>query len=317
MLWNEFKVRTFSLDNWFSMIKKPFMLGFSMLIMVLPVVLHNQIVLNSSSPQLTEEALRILVHERIPHHALIETWFDWGAVMQLSMILIALLLTWRTQLFPIMFFPFIGGVAVSMIQVATRNDSLALMAPWRVSVVLVPLALAILVARLVVFAEKYGLGRTRVLPVIVSITCVVVVIWMVWQGVRIQTMRNQRYNTQRTLKMMNFVRTSRGPGQVYLVPPRDNRFDEFRIYTGVPIFINWKSHPYRDEEVLEWYYRNRLAESFFASEGQAACAILKDIGSQYRITHVVFDLSRPAPVCPDLDEIYRDKRYAVARYVTP
>jgi hypothetical protein len=111
--------------------------------------------------------------------------------------------------------------------------------------------------------------------------------------------------------MMNYVKGTKSPGEVYLIPTRDNKFDEFRLYTGAPVFINWKSHPYQDFEVLEWYKRNQLAEAFYNTEASSACGVLGELSSKYQITHVVLDLEGGAPTCEGMLETYRDPRYAV------
>ena len=111
--------------------------------------------------------------------------------------------------------------------------------------------------------------------------------------------------------MMYFVRQDKAPGQVYLIPPRDNRFDEFRTFTGAPAFINWKSHPYRDFEVLEWYKRNLLARDFYTDDQAIACQTLAKLTAEYRVTHAIVDLEEPHAVCDGMQETYRDQHYAV------
>src|SRR5205085_8098149 len=57
-----------------------------------------------------------------------------------------------------------------------------------------------------------------------------------------------------TLGMMDFVKDHGSSGQVFFVPP-DWDMADFRLYTGVPIVVDWKPRPYRDVELLEWYRR--------------------------------------------------------------
>ena len=85
------------------------------------------------------------------------------------------------------------------------------------------------------------------------------------------------------LPLLEFVRTHRRPGDVYLVPvevpkPSNSRgvyssnfkpaprrggagmflsvdLQDFRLTTGAPLFVDYKSIPYQDAEVLEWYER--------------------------------------------------------------
>lgn len=216
-----------------------------------------------------------------------------------------------------MLVPFLGGVIFSTVQILTSNNSLALMAPWRVSVFLVPLSTSLIVAYLVsLIFKKLGTWIVK-LQLGVAIISLIVIVALVRGGVSIQRTRNNRYYKQETVPVMNFVKQNKAHGQTYLIPTRDNKFDEFRLYTGAPVFINWKSHPYRDFEILEWYRRNQMAKSFYNAEGAEACQILLGIENEYRITHVVFDLDRPIPDCPDLQEIYRDRNYVTYTLAEP
>jgi hypothetical protein len=42
-------------------------------------------------------------------------------------------------------------------------------------------------------------------------------------------------------------------------------FEQFRIKSGRPIFVDWKSHPFKDLEVIEWKRRIEVAEKAFES----------------------------------------------------
>jgi hypothetical protein len=75
----------------------------------------------------------------------------------------------------------------------------------------------------------------------------------------------------------------------YLIPLN---FEDFRLAAGVPVFVDWKSHPYRDSELLEWYERVRLARAFYeANDAAGARAALDEIDKRAHITHVVVNKS--------------------------
>ncbi len=309
--------KEFSWQSTIGAAREPFFLGLLALIPVLPLVWYNQSVLSSTAPEMASKALDILVNQRIPHHALYQVWFNGSAVLQIALMIVGLFLVKRTRLLLVMLVPFLGGVIFSTVQILTSNNSLALMAPWRVSVFLVPLSTSLIVAYLVsLIFKKLGTWIVK-LQLGVAIISLIVIVALVRGGVSIQRTRNNRYYKQETVPVMNFVKQNKAHGQTYLIPTRDNKFDEFRLYTGAPVFINWKSHPYRDFEILEWYRRNQMAKSFYNAEGAEACQILLGIENEYRITHVVFDLDRPIPDCPDLQEIYRDRNYVTYTLAEP
>jgi hypothetical protein len=294
-----------------SAAKQPFLLGLLALVLVFPVVFYQQIVLSSTSPELSAQALDILVNQRIPHHSLPRVFMNGGAYLQIAVMVAGLILVRKTRLFWVMLVPFLGGALGMLAQILTGSNSLGLLAPWRVSVFLVPLSTCLLIAWPVakVF-DRFQRQMDTLLPVIVVVS-LAAVISLDLGGLTIQRGRFARYERMQAHPMMYFVRQSKAAGQVYLIPPRDNHFDEFRLFTGAPVFINWKTHPYRDFEVMEWYNRNQLAKDYYTNDQAAACETLKTITSKYKLTHVVVDLDQSYAVCDGMQETYRDKHYAV------
>lgn len=303
--------KRFSPGVFLAAARQPFLLGWIALLPALALVAYNQVALDATSADLNARALAILVHERIPHHSLPAVWLDGGAWFQIAWMAAALLLARKTRLFWVMALPLLGGLAFTLAQITAGSDSLALLAPWRVSTILVPLATTLILARLVSWPWQRYPGVFARLNIPLAALALIFMFYCVQNGQAIQRGRDAKYFKQKTLPMMNAVRADKEPGDVYLVPPRDNRFDEFRLYTGAPILINWKSHPYRDVEVLEWYQRNQAAQAYYASPDEEACARLAELQSAYPLTHVVVDLTTPRPVCTRMSEQYRDQRYAV------
>lgn len=113
--------------------------------------------------------------------------------------------------------------------------------------------------------------------------------------------------------MMNFVRGSKQPGETYFLPVKSPKLLQFRLYTGVPIFINLKSHPYKDVEVIEWYNRVQSAQAFYEAENTQKCNLLKKLSTDYQITNVVLEKKHFATSCDFLETLYQDKRYRVDR----
>jgi hypothetical protein len=291
--------------------KAPVLLGLLTLALVAPVVYYNQFVLSSTSTVFSEQALDILVNQRIPHHSVPRVWMNGGAYLQIAIMLAGLVLARKTRLFPVMLTLFLGGAVGTLVQVLGGSNSLALLAPWRVSVILVPLSTCLLIALPVAkFFDRFQRPLDKISPAVV-VLCLAAIVFLAREGLTIQRGRFARYAKQEVHAVMNYIKQSKVSGQVYLIPPRDNRFDEFRTYTGAPAFINWKSHPYRDFEVLEWYQRNQLARAFYNQEPEAACATLAEIRAGYQLTHVVIDLEKPQPACEGMQEAYRDQHFVL------
>lgn len=310
--------RDISWVGFLQALRKPFLLGALALAAIAPVLWYNQAYLGSISPESFQESMRILVHERIPHHSLPHVWMRDNLVYaQFGLILAGLFLARRSRLLPVLLALLAGGLALTLAQIATGSDSLAMVAPWRVSVLLVPIGTALVLAWLVTLIFDRLPLEGRWVQIALVVLSVASVLYFAESGLDLQNGRWRRYLKRDVIAVMDYVRENKASGEVYLVPPFDNQFDDFRLYTGAPIFINWKSHPYRDEAVLEWYRRNQAAGEIFTLEAPAACEALADLSAGYRLTHVIMEVDDSVAGCPGLTEVYRDRYYVLAELPGP
>lgn len=108
----------------------------------------------------------------------------------------------------------------------------------------------------------------------------------------------------------DFVEEEAAPGHTYLVPLG---FRGFRLETGEPIFVDWKSHPYRDDEFVEWFKRVKLTSEFYSTDSAAAALwALNQIRRESQITHVIaYGSTRQALGETELQQVYEGPDYAV------
>jgi hypothetical protein len=92
---------------------------------------------------------------------------------------------------------------------------------------------------------------------------------------------------------VEFVRATRSPGSLYLVPPY---WDDFRLASGAPTFVDWDFIPYEDVAVLEWHKRFRMADAFYRATAPDRCRLLQTVMAEYPITHVAV-AERASAVC--------------------
>lgn len=78
----------------------------------------------------------------MPHH--LKKWFGWDSVFRVFVIIGALIAARKTRLYPILLTGFLAVLSLTLLQYWTNNYSLALLAPWRMSVWQYPLAVCIL-----------------------------------------------------------------------------------------------------------------------------------------------------------------------------
>jgi hypothetical protein len=108
-----------------------------------------------------------------------------------------------------------------------------------------------------------------------------------------------------------FGRTNHLPGEIYLIPPK---LQDFRLETGSPVFVDSKSIPYREDEVIEWYRRLQFANSVYNSN-VINCRTMNRIRRFEEVTRVVIPASGEDLFCEFLIEEYRDEYYRVYRFI--
>jgi len=304
--------RHLSWQSFLNAVRQPFWLGLLALALVLPVVWYSQVFMASNAPDAEAKALDIIVNFRIPHHAVPAVWLNTGAYIQFAIMLAGLFVVRKSRLFLVMLLPFLGGLLFTIIQILTHSDSLGLLSPWRVSVFLVPLSTAMIIAWLLAAVfDRFGEKLSRFNLVLDGLAVIAIALFVIG-GIAVEKGRIIRNAERPTLGVLDFVKNSKTMGQVYLIPPDDSKFDEFRLYTGAPVFINYKTHPYKALDVLEWYNRLMMSRKFYsASDAGTACSALNEISAQYKITDVVWYDDRPNPGCSGMQVVFQDKNFVL------
>jgi hypothetical protein len=304
-------------------------------LLVLPVSVYVFSVFGPTSPEEFARSQDILVNFRIPHHSRVGLWIDLVSVLQLLWIAAGIVLA-RPRQFVIVLAVAAGlALLLTLAQMATGNDTLALLFPWRISAVLIPVATAVLLSRLVAVLPSLFEGW------VARAACFVVVYALVREGVWI-TVSGQGFQSGRAeAELLSFARENRAEGQVYFLPVKvpnlekttrgslssdfkpvaDKKRDQrvispdlqgFRLATGVPIFVDFKSIPYKDVEVLEWRKRIDLAEQVQAKiakgDQEAAVTALRE----HKVTHVVVPAAQTLSGA-GVEQVHQDEHYRVYR----
>jgi hypothetical protein len=201
----------------------------------------------------------------------------------------------------------IVAVALTLVQLITGSEALALLFPWRISTYLVPLSTAILLAGVVTWltrAKWMGTDWLRSAVVIISSG-------LIFLSVAVGIIRFRLDLERRAMApewaLEAIVAETGVTGDVYLTPVK---MQDFRLETGAAVVVDFKSIPYQPDEVLEWYRRVQLADRFYKS---GDCAILAAIHLSTPVTHVVEDLSDAPIDCRQLEVVYEDDRYRLWR----
>ncbi|QDU19377.1 DUF6798 domain-containing protein [Urbifossiella limnaea] len=289
------------------------------LLVVLPTLTYAGVTFAPDDRAAFAEAQRILAEVRIPHHAVVSRWFDAVAAAQLVWVALGLLTLRRTRVFLPLTVAATGALVLTLVVTAVPNPSLMLLFPWRLSAVLVPVATLAVAAR-----------AAAHLPAGVSAVALAA---MAAAGVWVMAARVGYATNTAEEPLLEFVRTHAGAGDVVLIPtrfpavgtgrgsvstsftppprPRPGSnlipvdLQRFRLATGVPIYVDFKSVPYADDEVLEWHRRVAWAEAWYAAAPDAAA--LRRAG----ITLVVSPRDKPLPALGE--PVFADEAYHLYR----
>jgi hypothetical protein len=289
-------------------------LGFGCLTLlaVTPVLVYDAATFAPSSMEIYRQAQQILVHYRIPQHAWISFWFRWTTMARAGLVLAALVVLRKTRLFPVLAVASLGMLFLTLVEWGTGNDSLAVLFPWRISVILVPLSSTLLLAA----GLQWIGGRIPQAPEIIAraapAVCLAAVSLLMIAGIARFPLDRAAAESDPAIPVMNAVR-ARTAGDVYLVPPK---MESFRLETGAPVFVDLKSIPYRDMDVVEWYRRLLLVNDFYRKETDR-CTQAQLLARQEGVFLFVIPVPDLPTRCPALEIEYRDADYAVVRVVAP
>jgi hypothetical protein len=280
-------------------------LGIFALLLILPIMGYVYFGFQGSATALAGQARQVLVEYRIPHHALLSWWFDLTAVFKLAFILLALYLVRKHRLFPVFCIVFFTALGLTLVQLVTRSYSLALLFPWRLSTLLVPLSTGLILGWLAARLLSWKGGGADLVSRWAPRAAWALVALAAGVGILRMALDFQRQQAQPYLPMTGWVARAHRHGQVYLTPVK---LQEFRLAAGSPAYVDFKSIPYGDLDVLEWYRRVRLADRFYKD---LDCQLLEQFASQEAVTHLVLPQDGRPFRCSRATSIYQDAAYGV------
>lgn len=292
--------------NW----RKALAVGVVSGLLILPVFSYMYFTFADTNPELAQRATDIIVNERIPHHSIPAVWLDGeGAYFQTIWVAIAIVLVRHTPLATILLIPYAIAVSLTGVQMLTDSDMLAFIAPWRISVFLVPVATGIILGQFISWLFRRFHRTALRHEILIARASIAVILTLAIIGGYHQVQR--LHAEDETFPMMKFVRDHLQAEQTYLIPPDSKELRKFRLYTGAPILVTRKTHPYQDIEVIEWNHRLELGKEFYKVKRRRSCRMLRNEFSDYGITHVVLPKENFKSRCRRLVELYRDEEYGV------
>lgn len=283
---------------------------------VVPLGMRYRATFSPTSPDLWRESIHILSVLRIPHHTQVAVFFNHQTIIKLAVMMVALWYARKTRLAwvmavllaPIVFFvPYLYFFP---------NQNLSYTSPWRTSVILFPLCMTFLLTRLSGWlgekTKQMAIPRQTVKKAVAGLISLATVL-----GVADHVMRYRAYHHSPESPVIRYAKEHGRKDVTYLVPPRKHRFQSFRLDTGLPVFATWKTHPFKDTEVIEWYGRTQKAEQFYQKANEPGiCRLAAELGRDYGVTHAVVVEPQMIDQCDGVKSLYRDGVYRVVRFAS-
>ena len=248
--------------------------------LILPVIffLHHNFIINEANINLL--AQKILIEERIPHHAKISHWLSYKDFISIGIIFVGLFLIRTSNFF---FIPLlvicILSLSISLIQYFTDNYFIALLFPWRTSVFLIPISSLIIISHLVKRINLNIKFATSLFLIVYSLFFI--------KNILVEEKFNKKLNNKNDL----FVFLKSNEKIDLLIIP--TYMEDIRLNTSVPVFVNWKLHAFKNNEIIEWHKRIKIVNSFYGSENaNQQLSFLKKINFIQGTSHILLDKSK-------------------------
>ena len=263
------------------------------IILILPITIYiilNFLIIDKD----LSSAGQLILLERIPHHALISNWFSYKDIISILIYLLSLFLVRKNKKFfiPLFVFGFLS-ILLSSIQFLTQNQSLALAFPWRASVFLIPLSSMIIVSFLInkLLSKKINLNIFGVFLFLIIFS---------FFFVKNHFLKNDNQYFYSKLELTKEISKHYNLIQRILIPVD---LAHIRMNTGLPIFIDWKHHAFKYNELIIWKKRVNLANQFYeTSDFDKQKIILDDINQIENISHILIDKNELKKNCNNLIE---------------
>ena len=260
-------------------------------ILILPItlfILINFLTIDENFISLGQEILL----DRIPHHANIRYWLSYKDLFFLITYFYALYIIRNNKRFFIFFLIFgTCPILLSLIQYFYHINSLALAFPWRSSVFITPISSVIILSS---WIEKIKSDENRLKIVSFSLLLLVSSFFFI----KSNFIKDLNGEFSKKLVLPKEIKKNFNSIERILIP---TNLDYIRMYTGLPIFIDWKHHAFRFDQLIEWRQRMDLANEFYSSKNiRAQSKSLEEIQKIEDISHILIRRDKLKIECDDL-----------------
>ena len=264
---------------------------FVYIILILPITIFIIINFMMIDKDLTQIGQKIMF-DRIPHHANIHYWLSYKDVIFLLMYFVSLFLVRNNKRFFIFFIVFgFCSIFLSVFQYLSESKSLALAFPWRSSVIISPLSSVIILSFLI---EKIKF-KPKKLAIFSYFLIITTSTFFAYKAYFVKDTKNY---FKKKLILTDDIKKNYDSIERLLIP---TKLDFVRMYSGIPIFVDWKHPAFRYDQIIIWKKRLDLADDFYRSSSfEEQNERLNKIRKIEFISHVIIKKDKNYKNCEDL-----------------
>ena len=287
-------------------LKNTFKISLISIIFILPIVYYLFFNFYISDFQINFKAQSIMAENRIPDHAMVSSWFSYKDLQIILLIFFSLWLMFKEKrlFIPVSFVVF-ASIILTIIQYFTSSNFLGLLFPWRSSVYIVPLCSMIVLSKFLFFLHNIYFVPDSKKSLYLSIFSFFIIIFLSIDGI-LETYKSN-ISHKKNYEISNMIKRYDKDIKRILIP---TNLKQIRLNTELPIFVDWKSAPFKNDAVIEWYERIKLTNSFYgSSDYENQKRLFMNINNIEQITHILIKDNDKNFLFNDCEYIFKEKGY--------
>ena len=287
-------------------LKNIFKISLLSIIFILPIVYYLFFNFYISDFQVNFKAQSIMAENRIPHHAMVSSWFSYKDLQIILLIFFSLWLMFKEKrLFIPVSFVVLASIILTIIQYFTSSNFLGLLFPWRSSVYIVPLCSMIVLSKFLFFLHNKYFTSVSKKSFYLNTFSFFIIIFLSFDGI-LETY-NSNISHKKNYSISNMIKKHDKDIKRILIP---TNLKQIRLNTKLPIFVDWKSAPFKNNAVIEWYERIKLTNSFYgSSDYENQKRLFMNINNIEQITHILIKDNDKNFLFNDCEYIFKEKGY--------
>jgi hypothetical protein len=280
----------------------PLVLGLSSLTLIFPLIYFLYFTFLNEPTDILTRSREILAYDRIRLSALFEEWkFRRRTILGIFLILLAITLHFRNiKALMLVTIPFLLGASTVAFAHITDNPTATLLFGHRISVWLEPLSVSLILSKLIGFFVKINFFNfSKKILFYLSVSSIFL---FSAYGLNKTVQDHILFKKNRLHIFLPSLDFNEGS----LLVPLDRKL--IRLNAKIPVFIEWKNHPYKASEVIEWKERNILVDAFYHKSKTNRKFIFNKITKKEKIAYILTNVDDSLENC---EHIFKDEKSKV------